>query len=127
VVEPVVVALVAANGPASCRTQARGCAMSHSPTGPPLDELVEVLAERLAEKAVEMVRRDLAARGPDDPSPRSPYVTPQDAADLLCTTRKRIYRLVHEGRLEGVKDGGRLLIVRASLDRHPRPAGPSAC
>jgi excisionase family DNA binding protein len=77
----------------------------------------------VAEMAADLVQQRLTMRGPDDPSPRSPYVTAEEAADLLRTSRRRVYRLAHEGHLMGVKDGSRLLIVRESIDRHLRPLG----
>lgn len=87
-------------------------------TAPGADAFVHAIAER----AAEIVREQFVTRAPDDPSPRSPYVTASEAADLLRTSPRRIYRLVYEGRLEGVKDGSRLLIVRVSIDRHLRPS-----
>ncbi|MEQ8834777.1 MAG: helix-turn-helix domain-containing protein [Longimicrobiales bacterium] len=85
----------------------------------PADDFIRAVAEM----AAGIVHERLVARGPNEPSPESPYVTAEDAADLLRTSRRRVYRLVHEGRLEGVKDGSRLLMVRASIDRHLRASG----
>lgn len=89
------------------------------PSATPADDFVRAVAEM----AADLVYQRLTARAPDDPSPRSPYVTTEEAAGLLRTSRRRFYRLVHDGRLDGVKDGSRLLVVRASIDRHLRPSG----
>lgn len=46
------------------------------------------------------------------------FLTTDEAADLLRCQPQRIRRLHHEGRLRGVKDGGRLLIPRSAIDTH---------
>jgi excisionase family DNA binding protein len=51
---------------------------------------------------------------------RSPYLTASEAADVLRCDRRRIYRMVHDGRIAGVKDGSRVLVERASIEAYLR-------
>ncbi len=76
-------------------------------TVPP--ELVNAIARR----AVELVREQIPA------SPASPYLTVSEAAAYLrCTSKQRIYDLVHQGALVPRRDGKRLLFHRDTLDAH---------
>lgn len=53
-----------------------------------------------------------------------PIVTVEEAADVIRTTRRNLYRMVAAGRLHAVKaaegGSGRLLIPRASLEKYLR-------
>jgi excisionase family DNA binding protein len=76
---------------------------------------VEALAEWLRPLVAELVREELARR------PRevaSPFLSVAEAADYLRCERQRIYDLVSDGRLARHKDGSRVLIARADLERH---------
>jgi len=76
-------------------------------TVPP--ELVNAIARR----AVELLREQVPA------TPASPYLTVEEAANYLrCTSRQRIYDLVHQGALVPRRDGKRLLFHRDTLDAH---------
>ncbi len=69
--------------------------------------------EQIAQRAVELLREQIPA------SPASPYLTVSEAADYLrCTSRQRIYDLVHQGALVPRRDGKRLLFHRDTLDAH---------
>jgi excisionase family DNA binding protein len=51
-------------------------------------------------------------------SQRSPYLTAEETADLLRTTRQAVWALAERGRLPGArKFGRRLLVRRADLVR----------
>jgi len=75
------------------------------------DELVEAIAERVAELLAERPetsrRRDL-----------SPYFSVAEAAEYLRADRQRIYDLLSDGRLRRFKDGSRVLVSRAELEGH---------
>jgi excisionase family DNA binding protein len=45
-------------------------------------------------------------------STSSPYLTPDEAADLLRTTKRAVYRLHERGALPGARRFGRRLLVR---------------
>ena len=48
----------------------------------------------------------------------SPYMTVAEAADYIRSRPQRIYDLVSSQRLPKHKDGSRVLILRADLDRY---------
>ena len=55
------------------------------------------------------------------------YLTPEEVADLLRTTRKAIYSRIDRGRLPGVRRvGGRLLVNRAELLAWVESCAPSS-
>lgn len=64
---------------------------------PLLDRLAPALADRVA------------------PPPAPEYLNPVEAAELLRTTRRRVYDLTQDGRLPRMKVGGRLLVRRADV------------
>jgi excisionase family DNA binding protein len=72
--------------------------------------------DQIATQVAEKLRGDgfMAEASP------SPFLTPGEAAELLRCDRRRLYRMAEEGRLEYVKDGRRLLVIRASLEAHLR-------
>jgi excisionase family DNA binding protein len=72
-------------------------------------EQLELIAERVADLLAERARPTL----PD-------LLTAEEVAQLLRTTRKRVWRMTSDGRLQKVKDGGRVLIPRAEVERHLR-------
>jgi len=76
-------------------------------TFPP--ELVDTIARR----AVELLREQVPA------TPASPYLTVEEAANYLrCTSKQRIYDLVHQCALAPRRDGKRLLFHRDTLDSY---------
>jgi excisionase family DNA binding protein len=68
-------------------------------------ELVEQIAARAAEIAVERLRAE----------PESEFLTVAEAAALIGATPQRIYDLRSDGRLTRHGDGGRALVARAEL------------
>lgn len=72
-----------------------------------------VIAE-LPPESVEALR---AALGPAPSPVPSPYVTADEAAELLRCRRRRIYELVSDGRLSRHGDGRRLLLARGQVLR----------
>jgi len=76
-------------------------------TVPP--ELVNAIARR----AVELLREQ------DPATPATPYLTVEEAAHYLrCTSKQRIYDLVHQGTLVPRRASKRLLFHRDTLDAH---------
>jgi hypothetical protein len=69
------------------------------------DELVEEIAERAAEIAVERVRGEA----------ESPYMTVADAALFIGAKRQRIYDLFDDGRLTRYGTNHARLVSRAEL------------
>jgi excisionase family DNA binding protein len=82
-----------------------------------VDELVERVAERAAALVLEQLRRQSA---------ESEFLTPEEAAEVLRSSRQRVYDLLSDGRLERFKDGSRVLVKRADLVAHLRPNGDGA-
>jgi excisionase family DNA binding protein len=76
-----------------------------SPRANTLDELVDVLADRVAAQLAEVVG-----------SPSSPWLTVEEAADRLRCPPSRIYDLKARGELVSHRDGRRLLFRREDLD-----------
>ena len=73
------------------------------------DALVDLIAERVA--AI------LAAKiGDARAAPAKRWLTIDDAADYIGSTRKRIYDLRSAGRLSRTGDGSRVLVNRQELD-----------
>ena len=68
-------------------------------------ELVEAVAERVAELLVE--------RHAPEPEP---WIGVEQAADHLACPKSRLYALVSAGRIPHRKDGSRLLFRRTELD-----------
>lgn len=73
-------------------------------------DLVEAIAARAAEVVLERLEREGASRR----EPR--YVTVEEAAELYRCKPQRIYELLSAGRLTRVKEGGRVLLLRAELE-----------
>jgi excisionase family DNA binding protein len=71
-------------------------------------EQVEVIARRVAE----IVRAD-----PPGPPPRSPYLSPVEAAEVLRCRKRRVYELVADGRLARHGEGRRLLVSRREVEK----------
>jgi excisionase family DNA binding protein len=72
-----------------------------------VDELVERVAERAA--AIVLKRLDSNDRSP------SPYLSVDEAAQLLRSRRQRVYDLLSSGRLTRFKDGSRVLVSRDEI------------
>lgn len=53
---------------------------------------------------------------PEPTSSAGPYMTPDEAAEYLRCTRKRVYDLVGGGRLARYGEGRRLLLRRADVE-----------
>jgi Helix-turn-helix domain len=71
-------------------------------------ELIEAIAERVAEKIAV-----------PQPAPAEPFLDTSAAAEHLSTKPQRIYELVHKGILKpDGRDGKRLLFRRESLDAY---------
>ena len=79
-----------------------------SVTVPP--ELLEAIAERTAEIVLERVRAE--ARATREPK----FLSVQEAAELYRCKPQRIYELLSARRLTGVKEGGRVLLLREELE-----------
>ena len=73
----------------------------------PLAPLVDVLADRIAERVVARLPVSSAARG---------YLDVDGAASYLACPRSRVYDLVAQRRVRHVKDGRRLLFRAEWLD-----------
>lgn len=71
-------------------------------------EQVEAIVERVAELVAERQRR---------PAPASPFLTRDEAAEILRCRARRIYELVGDGRLTRHGDGRRLLVSREEVER----------
>jgi excisionase family DNA binding protein len=67
----------------------------------------------LTPEAMDTLRAALGTPAED----ASPYVTPDEAAELLRCGRRRIYDLVADGRLSRHGDGRRLLVRREEVLR----------
>jgi excisionase family DNA binding protein len=72
--------------------------------------LSDDVIERIARRAADLVLEELG-KG-DGPSP---YLSVQEAADLLRARRGRVYDLLSDGRLRRYKDGSRVLVRRDEL------------
>lgn len=82
--------------------------------------LVDLLASDPA--ALEHLRTLVAP----DPVPHGgPYMTPDEAAEFLRCTRKRVYDLAGSGRLARYGDGRRLLLKRTEVEALARGWGAS--
>lgn len=75
--------------------------ISASIPGDALDALADLVAEKVAERL---------------PNRPEPYLGVEAAADYLSCKPARIYELVAQGRLHPLRDGRRLLFLRADLD-----------
>ena len=73
------------------------------------DALVDLIAERVAAILV-------AKNGDARPEPAKRWLTIDEAADYIGSTRKRIYDLRSAGRLSRTGDGSRVLVNRQELD-----------
>ena len=78
-----------------------------------MDDLVERVADRVLER--------LGAVAADEPA--SEFCTVDEAADVLRSSRQRVYDLCSDGTLTRYKDGSRLLISRSELVAHLWPHG----
>ena len=81
-------------------------------------EGMEIMLTMTAEQ-VDVIAAQVAARMGATPanSPAPDLMTPREAAAYLRCARRRIYDLVSAGRLPRLREGGRLLVRRADLDR----------
>jgi excisionase family DNA binding protein len=76
-----------------------------------VDELVERAARRAAELVLERLDRSGAGHA-------SPYLSVEEAAELLRAKPQRIYDMRSAGRLTRFGDGSRALISRAEIEAH---------
>ena len=83
--------------------------------------LIRLDEDELTALIDEIIERKLEERNIDS---LPDLLTPDEAAELLRCDRRRVYRMHSEGRLAGVKDGARLLIPRAEVERHLRREPP---
>jgi excisionase family DNA binding protein len=72
------------------------------------DEVIEAIAERAAELVLE--RLDGAGAGKPE------LLDVDEAAEFLRCKRQRVYELRSAGKLNGYRDGGRLLFRRVELE-----------
>jgi excisionase family DNA binding protein len=72
------------------------------------DELIEALAERIADK--------LRGSLPSQPNPQTPWLTADETAHYIGAARQRIYDLVSDDRIPVHREGSRLLFHRGELD-----------
>lgn len=80
------------------------------------DELTVALPPGLVDAVAERVLELIEARGgigPDDP-----WLTVDEAADYIKSSKQRVYDLFSQGLLVGGHDGRRRLVRRSELDRH---------
>ena len=75
------------------------------------DGLVERIAQRAAEIAVGHLRPTVEA---------SPYLSTQEAAEVLRSRPQRIHDLLSQRRLTRVKEGRRTLVLRSELEAYLR-------
>jgi excisionase family DNA binding protein len=73
---------------------------------PSLDQLIELVADQVAERVVSLVRDKV----------REAYLDVEQAAEYLCCKPKRVYELRAQGRLLPYRDGRRLLFRHEDLD-----------
>jgi excisionase family DNA binding protein len=78
------------------------------------DDVVEAIAHRAAELVLERLAGERNGR-------ESEFLTVLEAAELLRSSRQRVYDLLSEGRLTRHKDGSRVLVSRRELVAHVRP------
>lgn len=88
--------------------------MSASVTGLRIDLPPEVI-DALVEQVAALVLERLAEQPPPD---RSEYLTVAEAAEVLRSSRQRVYDLLSSERLTRHRDGSRVLVSRAELDAH---------
>lgn len=105
-----------------------GASMSSTPSAtniPARDGAVPVVvlvsglpvAAELPPESLEAIAAALAERMPTPrPQGSSPYLSPDEAAELLRCNRRRVYDLVADGRLTRHGDGRRLLVARAEVE-----------
>jgi excisionase family DNA binding protein len=95
--------------------------------------LLETLAERIAERAAQILE-ERWTEGPgrgssvDSPFGRvgvSPYATVAEAAEVLRGSKQRIYDLLSSRRLTRYRDGRRVLVSRAGLNEYLAAKGSS--
>jgi excisionase family DNA binding protein len=72
------------------------------------------LSDEQFQQLVHAVADELERRHPS-PTASSPFVDVQEAAEILCAKKQRVYDLVHQGALERCGDGRRLLLRRADV------------
>jgi excisionase family DNA binding protein len=83
---------------------------SSSPFGSLLDEVIERLAERVADLLEERTRPRLANVAPE-------LLSVTEAAEMLRCKPQRVYDLRSAGRLPRTTEGGRAVVRRSDLER----------
>jgi excisionase family DNA binding protein len=76
-------------------------------------QLPDTAIEAIARMAAEIVLAELRQQAPGHE-----LLNADEAATTMRCTKQRVYDLVSAGRLPRVKDGARLLIRRADIDRY---------
>jgi excisionase family DNA binding protein len=76
----------------------------------------EALAELLRPVVRELVREEVARL--DRQQYDSPYLSVREAAAFLRCQPQRVYDLLSDGRLRRVKEGSRVLVLRADLEAY---------
>lgn len=81
------------------------------------EEMLEAIATRAAAIVLERLATQNGRRESD-------YLTVAETAELLRSSRQRVYDLLSDGRLTRHKDGSRVLVSRAELVAHLLPSEP---
>lgn len=79
------------------------------------DEVVDLIADRVAARLAEQLA----------PSPRSPWMTAEEAADYLRCPVSRVRKLTSQRDLPRHRDGARALYRREDLDAYISRGGAS--
>ncbi len=82
------------------------------------DELVEAIAAKVAAL---LAAETGEARVANQPDPPDRLLTVAEAAEYLRAKPQRIYDLIQQRRLEVERDGKRVLIRKAVIDRYLNP------
>ena len=73
------------------------------------DDVLDAIAARAAELVLDRLQQSAAA---------TPYLSVDEAAEVLRAKPPRVYDLLSSGRLSRFKDGSRVLVSRAELEAH---------
>ena len=84
-------------------------------------QLPDDVLESVAERAAAIVLERLADERPNGDSE---FCSVAEAAEVLRSSRQRVYDLLSDGRLTRHKDGSRVLVSRSELVAHLRPTHP---
>jgi len=82
------------------------------------DALVAALAGLTDEQLRPLADRLAPLVGVEPPRPVSPWMTPEEAAEYLRTTRKAIYSRLDSGQFTRNGTPGRVLLARSEVEEH---------